>query len=47
MRKLWTFSLAALFVFAITSCDDQGKKCQDSKKCPEKREKCQERERRW
>jgi len=46
MKKMVCFMLATLFVFGLTSCDDQGKKCNDPKKCPERYNK-ERHERRW
>jgi hypothetical protein len=46
MRKLLLAIVGLAFAFAISSCNDQGKKCNDLDKCCE--EKAQERHhRRW
>lgn len=45
MKKVVCFMLAMTFVFGLTSCDDQGKKCHDPKKCPERQK--ERHERRW
>lgn len=44
MRKLVLALLGLAFAVVISACNDQGRKCRDPEKCPEKQER---HHRRW